>query len=119
MAYTEIFGGMMEQHRSVLEVIVASYEPQSFADLKVLEMLELVRSLPGYGELFVERENKLHLLHRSIVEWLLDPNHGAVDASCGHKLLAKHIIDEVLRPWLFKTSLLCAHRTDITREPSS
>ena len=55
----------------MLEVVLASYEPQSLSDLKAMGLLEMARRLPGYGELFLERESKLHLLHRSIAEWLL------------------------------------------------
>ena len=121
IAYDKIFGNIskMEQHRSVLEVIAASYEPQSISDLKEMEVLELVRSLPGYGELFVEREDKLYLLHRSIVEWLLDPKHGAIDVRSGHELLAAHIVEKTLRLWLLPSSSLHTHNTDITRDPSS
>ena len=100
-AYDMIFDrGAMEQHRAVLEVVLASYQPQSLSDLKGMGLLEMARTLPGHGELFLERENKLHLLHRSIEEWLLAPEHGAVHARSGHERLAAHIWDTVLRPWL-------------------
>ncbi len=75
----------------MLEVVLASYEPQSLSDLKAMGLLEMAKRLPGYGELFLERESKLHLLHRSIAEWLLDPEQGAVDAKRGYQRLAEHI----------------------------
>ena len=104
-SYEIIFNrGEMEQHRVVLEVLLASYEPQSLSDLKSMGLLQMARRLPGYGELFLERENKLHLLHRSVAEWLLDPEHGAVDIQSGHATLAKHIWEMVLRPWLLPST---------------
>ena len=107
-AYETIFGSAAksEQQRKVLEVIAASFEPLCLFHLKAMNMLESVRSLPGYGELFVEREFKLQLLHRSFFDWLQDPMHGAIDARSGHKLLAEHIWETVLRPWLLPTSSL-------------
>ena len=84
--------------------MLASYESQSLSDLKAMGLLDMARRLPGYGELFLERENKLHLLHRSIAEWLLDPEQGAVDAKRGHQRLVKHIWETALRPWLLQTS---------------
>jgi hypothetical protein len=104
-AYGMIFDrGAMEQHRAVLEVVLASYQPQSLSDLQAMDLLEMARRLPGHGELFLERENKLHLLHRSIAEWLLNPEHGAVQARSGHERLAAHIWDMALRPWLLPSS---------------
>jgi hypothetical protein len=69
-AYGLIFdrGGLAQaEHRAVLEVVLASYEPQSLSDLKAMGLLEMARRLPGHGELFLERENKLHLLHKSLL----------------------------------------------------
>eukprot|EP01036_Dinobryon_divergens_P031418 gene31418-biopygen25115 len=100
-AYDTIFGhGTIGQHREVLEVVLASYQPQSLSDLKAMGLLESARRLPGYGELFMERENKLHLLHRSIAEWLKEPGHGAVNVKSGHERLAEHIWETALQPWL-------------------
>ena len=86
------------QHHHVLEVLLASYEPQSLSDLKAMGILEMTRKLPGHGELFLERENKLHLLHRSIAEWLVE--QGVVDVKKGHERIAAHIWETVLLPWL-------------------
>ena len=106
-AYSVIFdrGGLAQaEHHAVLEVVLASYEPQSLSDLKAMGLLEMARRLPGYGELFLERESKLHLLHRSIAEWLLDAEQGAVDAQKGYERLAEHIWETALRPWLLPSS---------------
>jgi len=121
-AYGMIFDReSLEQHRAVLEVVLASYQPQSLSDLQAMALLEMARRLPGHGELFLERENKLHLLHRSIAEWLLEPEHGAVRARSGHERLAAHIWDTALRPWLLPSSLASSSANssiDISREPS-
>ena len=120
-AYDMIFGAM-KQHRAVLEVVLASYEPQSLSDLKDMDLLESARKLPGYGELFLERENKLHLLHRSIAEWLREPAHGGVDIKSGHSQLAAHIWDTTLSHWLPPITAFSPPSTvsvDISREPST
>eukprot|EP01036_Dinobryon_divergens_P032329 gene32329-biopygen25712 len=47
-AYGMIFNrDMTEQHREVLEVVLASYQPQSLSDLKAMGLLESARRLPG------------------------------------------------------------------------
>eukprot|EP01036_Dinobryon_divergens_P061459 gene61459-biopygen3011 len=70
VAYGLLFdGGVLKQFDTVLAVLLASYEPRSFSDLHAMGLLEMARELPGYGDLFQERDSKLHLLHRSIAEW--------------------------------------------------
>eukprot|EP01036_Dinobryon_divergens_P033781 gene33781-biopygen26749 len=88
-----------------------------------MDLLEMARRLPGHGELFLERDNKLHLLHWSIIEWLLDPKHGAIQARSGHERLAAHIWDTALRPWLLPSSSISSPSSTwcikISREPST
>ena len=124
-AYAMIFDReAMVQCRGVLEVVLTSFQPQSLSDLKAMGLLEMARRLPVYGQLLLERENKLHLLHRSIAEWLLEPGHGAVHARSGHEKLAAHIWDTALQPWLLPSSSSSSSQSntgsmDISREPST
>ena len=108
-------------------------------------MLDAARSLPGCGELFVERGNRLHLLHRSIAEWLLTPAEGqghmqetpgdswggGIQERKGHRRLADHIWNTCLVPWLGLGSVaesdgkvrveaserVCDYRADVARQP--
>ena len=83
-------------------------------------MLEKVRRLPGHGELFIERENKLYFLHRSITDWLLELQHEAALVRSGHERLAAHIWDTALQPWLLPITTSTSPITgsvNISREP--
>ena len=110
-AYRVIFPlFVLDEHRGVLEVVLASYQPQSLSDLKAMDLLEKVRNLPGYGKLFTERDNKLHMLHRSIAEYLI---YFGVDIRNGHMRLADYIWSKVLQPWLTTVSCL-SFKDDMT-----
>ena len=112
-AYASIFGIIDEYQRSVLEVILASYQPQSLSDLMAMDLLKKARQLPRYGELFLERDNKLHLLHRSISDWLLKPEGGHIVTKRGHEQLAEHIWKTTLKPWLLPS------KSDVYQRPST
>jgi hypothetical protein len=117
-AYGVIFNNINADQRSVLQVLLASYQPQSLSDLMSMGLLEKARELPRFGELFLERENKLHMLHRSIADWLLKPEHRAINCKQGHEQLAKHIWTTILKPWLYRSSSPPnAASTDSFREP--
>ena len=89
-AYSQIFGPICksEQHRIVLEVLLAAYEPLYLSDWRAIDLLESARDMPGYGYLFLEREHKLKLLHRSIAEWLLEQKEHHIDVKNGHIRMA-------------------------------
>ena len=99
-AYSAFFSSStLLHHAAALAMLAASRQPQSLADLEAMGMRSAVLALPGWGVLFVEREHRVHLLHRSITEWLF--SSGGVSVANGHSSLADFIWRQKLQPWLF------------------
>ncbi len=99
-AYAAFFcAADLAAHARALAALVAARQPPALADLEAMRLRAAVRALPGWGTLFIEREHRVHLLHRSVAEWLL--RAGGVSAADGHAALAAYLWDEQLRPWLF------------------
>ena len=102
-AYAAFFSSSaLVQHAAVLSMLAASRQPQSLADLEAMRLRGAVTALPGWGVLFVEREHKVHLLHRSVIEWLV--SSGGVSVADGHSTLADFIWCQKLQPWLFPSA---------------
>ena len=57
-----------------------------------------VNGIRGYGVLFVERENKLHMLHRSMVDALL--LQLGIDIKEGHIRIANYMWHSTIVKWL-------------------
>jgi WD40 repeat protein len=96
---------------ALLRVLVAARQPPSVAQLAAMGLRDAMATLPGWRTLFLEREHKLHMLHRSIAEWLtrdaagsggaLRFGFGAPALREGHVAWAAHLWDAQLAPWLF------------------
>ncbi len=85
-----------------LNVLLAARQPPTLAQLEALGLRAACAALPGWGLLFCEREHCVHLLHKSLRDWLLDATRSgtfAVSAAPGHAAWAAHVSD-VLRKWL-------------------
>ena len=55
---------------ALLAVLLSAREPPSLALLEALRVRNACAALPGWGWLFYERDHCVHLLHRSLAEWL-------------------------------------------------
>lgn len=85
----------------LLQLLLAAQEPLSTSLLQQLGIggAEL-RSLPGWGCLFIEAEHHVHMLHKSLSDWLLLPaaaNPFRPDVSAGHKALGTQLLKDALR----------------------
>jgi hypothetical protein len=88
--------------KPLLAIVLAARQPPSMAQLEELGVRGACASLPGWGFLFYEREHCVHLLHRSLAEWLTDVTRNSsfsVDAAAGHAVWAEHCSAQ-LRAWL-------------------
>jgi WD40 repeat protein len=86
----------------LLAIVLSARQPPSMAQLEALGVRGACASLPGWGFLFHEREHCVHLLHRSLAEWLTDATRSGrftVDAAVGHAVWAEHC-NEQLRAWM-------------------
>jgi WD40 repeat protein len=86
----------------LLSILMAARQPPSLALLQELGVRGACAALPGRGLLFQEREHCVHVLHKSLSEWLLDTDRSgdhAVDVTAGHRLWAD-LLSTQLRPWL-------------------
>ena len=117
-AYTAWFtaaaasGALPTGVQALLRVLVAARQPPSLALLAAMGLRNAMAALPGWRTLFLEREHKLHVLHRSIVEWLTADSvpvsggaarfgFGAASLREGHAAWAAHLWNAQLAPWLF------------------
>ncbi len=92
---------LQRTHR-LLSILIAARLPPSMAQLEALGVRDACTSLPGWGFLFHEREHCVHLLHRSLAEWLTDAARSgrfAADVAAGHAQWATHLGAQ-LRAWL-------------------
>ena len=88
-AFARLFSpAALESHAHALNVLAAARQPPSMADLHAMGLRDAVRALPGWGQLFIEREHRVQLLHRSVREWLVGGGH--VDVYAGHVAQAAH-----------------------------
>ena len=90
----------------LLSVLVAARQPPSVAQLADMGHRAALKALPGWGTLFFEREHKVHMMHRSLAEWLTNARDGAgarfgVQPVLGHTAWAAQLWDAQLAPWLF------------------
>jgi WD40 repeat protein len=105
-AYQALFqatsAGNADGIHALLAIVLAARQPPSMAQLEALGVRSACTSLPGWGFLFFEREHCVHLLHRSLAEWLTDAARSgrfSVDAAAGHAVWAEHCSVQ-LRAWL-------------------
>ena len=71
----------------LLSILMAAQQPPSLALLEALGARNACKALPGWGLLFQEREHCVHVLHKSLAEWLQDRGRSgthAVDVAAGH-----------------------------------
>ena len=59
-------------------MLVAAQEPPPLSLLANLKLANGLASLPGWGVLFFERDHHLHMLHRTVKDWLLVRKCGVV-----------------------------------------
>lgn len=73
--------------KRLMNVIFAAREPLTMSHLEQMGLHAAVSNLPGLGLLFEEREHKLHMLHKSLSDFLRDANRSgeelAVDVFSG------------------------------------
>ncbi|PNH08401.1 Vegetative incompatibility protein HET-E-1 [Tetrabaena socialis] len=78
----------------LLAVLMAAKEPLSQSFLQQLGLGDAISLLPGYPKLFFVDEHHLYLLHKSLGDWLLDPDlSGVFFASVhqGHAQIGGHL----------------------------
>ncbi|XRB15362.1 EF-hand domain-containing protein [Pseudoscourfieldia marina] len=65
--------------KRLLNVIFAAREPLTMLHIEQMGLHAEVSKLPGLGLLFEEREHKLHILHKSLGDFLRDANRAGKD----------------------------------------
>ena len=65
----------------LIDILLAAREPPSLMLLEELGVRSQLERLPGWGVLFYERDYCVHVLHRSLSEWLLDQDRSGVYAA--------------------------------------
>ena len=103
-AYAALFSEATPEPAVVLllSILLAAQQPPSMALLKALGVHSTCAALPSWGLLFQEREHCVHLLHKTLSEWLLDTGRSglyAVDVTTGRAKWADQLTAQV-RPWL-------------------
>ena len=99
--YKAIFDANMpsEEHKRLLNVLVAAQEPLSVSLLESMSSAHLLTSLPGSTSLVFVQEHKVLFVHKSFIDWLrnmkLSGEH-AVDEGQGHALLAMRLLKDVM-----------------------
>jgi hypothetical protein len=86
----------------LLSILMAARQPPSMAQLAALGVRAACAALPGWRLLFQEREHCVHVLHKSLAEWLQDASRSgqhAVDVAAGHRAWAE-LLTTQLRQWL-------------------
>lgn len=85
----------------LLQLLLAAQEPLSCQLLQQLGYdAAMLQQLPGWGRLFFEAGQHVHLLHRSLRDWLgMDraANPHAPDVAAGHRALGAHLLKDVCR----------------------
>jgi hypothetical protein len=100
----------------LLSVLLAARQPPPMALLQAMGLREHAASLPGWGVLFARRDHCLHMLHRSVLDWL--ESSAAVSSGfsanilAGHRAWASHLWLTWLQPWLFPQ-----HGREVAPEP--
>jgi len=79
---------------ALLELLLAAQEPLSTSWLQQLGFgASVLRQLPGWGCLFFESEHRVHMLHKSLSDWLrLDNHRFAPSVVAGHKALGASLV---------------------------
>ncbi|KAG2487965.1 hypothetical protein HYH03_013405 [Edaphochlamys debaryana] len=86
---------MGQQVQQLLCVLVAAQEPPPMSLLAALGLQRALYAAPGWGCLLFERDHSVHVLHRTLIEWLQDRRAAGprfADARVGHSLLGKHLL---------------------------
>jgi WD40 repeat protein len=100
--YTRIFAASPVYDRQLVGILLAAREPPSLMLLEELGVRGQLEYLPGWGTLFYVRDYCVHMLHRSLAEWLLDPNRSgehAADVANSHAAWAD-LLSAQLNAWL-------------------
>ncbi len=90
------------EQKRVIDVILSARQPPSLALLEEMKVHALLTRLPGWGLLFFERDYCVHLLHKSLSDWLLDASRSgghAADKARGHTSWAD-VLTQQLTAWL-------------------
>ena len=82
--YARMFDASLAYDRRLIGILLAAREPPSLMLLEELEVRNQLAQLPCWGTLFYVRDYCVHMLHRSLAEWLLDPKRSGVHAADVH-----------------------------------
>ena len=100
--YNRFFDAVPTVDRQLIDILLAAREPPSLMLLKELGVRGALEQLPGWGVLFYERDFCVHMLHKSLAEWLLEPGRSGVntaDVARGHAAWAT-LLSAQLSAWL-------------------
>ena len=100
--YARFFVAAPTVDRELVNILLAAREPPSLMLLEELGVRSQLERLPGWGVLFYERDFCVHVLHRSLAEWLLDPGRSgahAANIASGHAAWVK-VLTAQLAAWL-------------------
>ena len=105
-AFAVIFGDAAPETRDgtarLLSILMAARQPPSMVLLEALGVRGACALLPGWGLLFFEHEHCVHVLHKSLAEWIVDVDRSGrhvVDVSAGHRAWTE-VLSAQVRPLL-------------------
>lgn len=88
----------------LLQVVVAAQEPLPLSLLRSMGLADVLALVPGGGLLVFVEDSRVHVLHRTLLEWLsavpagsgaaAARNKHAVGVAAGHLLLGQHLAKE-------------------------
>ena len=100
-AFEHAFSAAGPSSADLLSVIVAARQPPSMALLSAMGLQEKLLLLPGWERLFYVRDHCVHMLHRSLMDWMeTDGQRHSVDVLLGHQLLAEVLMSKQVLPWI-------------------
>ena len=102
-AYMSAFDAVVEKPSALINILLTARQPPALSLLEAMGVREQRTALPGWGVLFYERDYCVHLLHKSLADWLLDTARSsarAADVRAGHEAWTQHLMDAQVQPWM-------------------
>ena len=103
-AYSRFFDSVPRdvQTTRLVNILLAARQPPSLMLLEELGVRAALIMLPGWGSLFYEQDYCVHLIHKSLTDWLLDASRRgehACDVAAGNAAWAD-VLSKQLSRWI-------------------